>query len=203
MTNLKDINFGLNQYCGPSVLSALTGESTDRCAAVISAVSGRKEIKGVQTAHLMEAFRRLRFDTIKIDSIGRTLYGTLLKLSDNDGFYIVIVPHHFVAIEIINNQIYLVDNHSKSPLLANSSARLSQKVEAVYRITPKAIPKFIRSEIKIERIIQGANFKIDIISHNYYENKNDDTEYHLGHIYFKDDLELEWVIKAILNTKKI
>lgn len=55
MTNLKDINFGINQYCGPAVLSALTGESTDRCAAVISAVSDRKEIKAVQRQHLIDA----------------------------------------------------------------------------------------------------------------------------------------------------
>ncbi len=42
-TNLKDINFGINQFCGPAVISVLTGKSTDECASVIMAITGRSE----------------------------------------------------------------------------------------------------------------------------------------------------------------
>lgn len=188
MTNLKEVNFGLNQYCGPSVLSALTGESTDRCAAVISAVSGRQEIKAVQVEHLLEAFRRLRFTTEKIEVPGTTLYGKLLALSNKDGMYVVLVPHHVVAIEVNNKEIYLVDNHSKAPLPANSSARLMQKVEGVYKVSRKSEPKFIRSHIIIgEDVVHN---RILITSNNIYENLDDNTAVKLGEFRFKDKKEL-------------
>ncbi len=62
MTNLKDINFGLNEYCGPAVLSALTGESTDRCASVIMSITGKTVVKAVDFDDLVKAFKKLRFD---------------------------------------------------------------------------------------------------------------------------------------------
>ena len=103
MTNLHEVNFGLNQFCGPSVMSALTGKSTDECAAVISAVSGRQEIRAVAIAHLIEAFKRLRFDMTKIDRQGYTLFGNLSALSTHKGMYIIVVPKHVVAVEVTDD----------------------------------------------------------------------------------------------------
>lgn len=194
MTNLKDINFGLNQYCGPSVLSALTGESTDRCAAVISSISGKKEIRAVEWHHLTQAFEKLRFNVTKVEH-GRTLYGTLLMLADNDGFYIIGVPKHVVAIEVTNNQIYLIDNHSKSPLPADSSARLMQKVDAAYKVTPKDPPVFLGASIRLDRSVNGSNNRIDIYSVNRYKNPEDDNQFKLGSFVYKDDLELHQIIE--------
>ena len=195
MTNLKEINFGLNQFCGPAVMSALTGKSTDECAAVISAVSGRQEIRAVAIAHLIEAFKRLRFDMKPIDRTAYSLFGNLSSLSDKPGMYIVLVPKHVVAVEVTEDlHLYLVDNHSKSPLPAESSARLSQKCEAVYKITERPQPKFERTTIEIEKLYSN---NIRIKARDIYENYEDNVVRYLGQFTFRDNEEMNAVISKL------
>lgn len=197
MTNLHEINFGLNQFCGPSVMSALTGKSTDECAAVISAVSGRQEIRAVQISHLIEAFARLRFDMTLQSKAGYTLFGNLSALSTHKGMYIIVVPKHVVAVEVTDDyKIYLVDNHSKQPLPAEGSARLSQKCEAVYKIIEKAKPKFLETQISIEKMY-GNNIRIK--AYDMYENSEDNVTRHLGQFTFKDRLELAAILRILDN----
>lgn len=199
MTNLHEVNFGLNQYCGPAVLSAITGESTDRCAAVISAVSGKKVIKGVQASHLKEAFRRLRFDVININPVGvfsSRLHGLIMELSNSDGFYIIIVPGHFIAIEVLKGQVYLVDNASKSPLPANSSARLMQRVEHVFKVIPRDTPKFIQSIIQVNENVNS----IDIYRVNIFENDEDNTRVLIGNIRYSNKIEYQEIIIALAGA---
>ena len=197
MTNLKEINFGINQYCGPAVLSALTGESTDRCAAVISAVSGKREIKAVELGHLKEALKKLRFDVEETNFGGSTLYGTLYRMHTFDGLYIISVPHHVVAVEVKGTEIYICDNHCKTPLDIKQSVRLTQKVNSVLKVTPKSPPVFIGSSIRLDRNYRGTNFEINIFSVNRYENSEDDNQYSLGTIRYKDNLELKWILEAL------
>src|ERR1035437_10016730 len=147
--SLQVVNFGLNQYCGPAVLSALTGESTDRCAAVISAVSGKKEIKAIEQTHIKEALKRLRFDVTDTDFGGSTLYGTLYRMYNHNGLYVVMIPHHVVAVEVKDNEIFICDNHTKTPLDIKQSARLTQRVELVWKVTAKNPPKFVKNEIEL------------------------------------------------------
>ncbi len=196
MTNLKDINFGINQYCGPAVLSALTGESTDHCAAVISIVSGRKEIKAVNKEHLREALKKLNFNVSQTSFDSSTLYGSLVRMYMYDGLYIVFVSGHVVAIEIRDNKIYICDNHTKTPIDINQSARLTQKVVEVWKVTRKVAPKFIRAEV---RIIRNINNTLDIISYSHHENREDDFTFKLGSIKFTDKLELRQIVEALKN----
>lgn len=194
MTNLKDINFGLNQYCGPSVLSSLTGESTDRCAAVISAVSGKKEIKAVQKTHIVEALKRLRFSVENLDG-GSTLFGVINRLHDKDGMYIIFVPSHVVAIEVKNEEIYICDNHTKTPIDIRQSARLTQRVDSVLKVVAKNPPKFVRSEIKILLWPNGNNAQLQKL--NIYENSDDNTLIQIGQLRYDSYRELQEIINKL------
>jgi len=193
MTNLKEINFGLNQYCGPAVLSALTGESTDRCAAVISSVSGKREIKAVERGHLRESLKRLRFNVEETIFGGSSLYGILYRMHTHDGLYVIFVPHHVIAVEVKGTEIYICDNHTKTPLDIKQSARLTQKVEDVWRVTAKSLPKFLRSEIKVH---QGFT-SIDILRFNVYENEEDNNKEIMGSIRTSSYNEIREIIKAL------
>lgn len=195
MTTLKEINFGLNQYCGPAVLSALTGKSTDECAAIISSVSGRAEIKAVAKEHLKEALKRLKFDVEETSFASSTLYMTLFRIHDYDGLYVVFVPRHVIAIEVLGNQIFICDNHCKTPLDTRQSSRLTQHVELVWRVFPHPIPTFIRSEIRVEK--QEDLRRLDIIEDNYYENETDNIELMIGSIRYRDNEQLRVIIKAL------
>ena len=193
-TNLKEVNFGLNQFCGPAVISALTGKSTDECAAVISAVSGRQEIRGVQVAHLIEAFKRLKFDMAKIDSYGYSLFGNLNVLASKPGMYIVLVPKHVVAVEVTEDKhLFLVDNHSKSPIPAEGSARLSQRCEGVYKIIEMPKPVFIETRIEITKSYNN----IFIVARDIFNTET--VNRRLGQFTFKDDKELDFIANRLYH----
>lgn len=198
MTNLKDVNFGINQFCGPAVLSALTGESTDRCAAVISAVSGAKVIKAVQREHLKEALKRLRFDVNETNFSGSTLFGVLYRMHSHDGLYVVFVPHHVIAIEVKGTEIYICDNHSKTPLDIKQSARLTQRVEQVLKVSRKEAPKFIKSELEVLRFSDLK--KIELNRKNEYECKEDNTKEFMGYLYIRDEDELRELIAKLIEV---
>lgn len=198
MTNLKDIT-GINQYCGPAVLSALTGESTDRCAAVISTISGRKEIKATQREHLVEAFKRLRFDVKETIFSGSTLFGTLHRMHTHNGLYVVFVPEHVIAVEVIGTEIYICDNHTKTPLDIKQSSRLTQKVHSVLQIIPRDPPKFVKSEIMLTKSFN----KIEVTRVNKYVNTDDNTQYSLGYIKYADVSELEQIINKLAKIGEL
>jgi hypothetical protein len=200
MTNLKEIH-GLNTFCGPAVLSALTGRSTDECASVIQAITGQTTIKGVYVRDMVRALNKLKFDIVHVDG-GRTLYGTIIRLSNQDGFYIIVVPHHYVALEVVNKQAYLIDNHSKQPLIASSSARLMQRVEQVLKVIKKEEPKFIGSQIRLDRVMDYKNnaVQLNIFRISRYENPSDDVEMKVGTINFKTIEDLVEVIKSLAAT---
>jgi len=134
MTNLNSVNIGQNKYCGPAVLSILTGKGTDECARVISRINGQYNVVGVLLNDLLRAADQLGFDQKRIEPAG-SLYGTLVRLAVNgDGMYIITVPNHFVAIEVNNKKVYFCDNHTKEPMPASASARLLQKVLGVNQV---------------------------------------------------------------------
>lgn len=195
MTELKPINFGMNKFCVPSVMSSLTGMSTDECAAAISAVNGRKEIKAVNIPDIIAVFKRLRFEIEEITSQARTLYGSLNRLSSSDGLYLILVPHHIVAIRIHEGQIQICDNASREPLDARSSARLTQSVDKIFKVSPRQPPVFVFSEILVEK--SKYYNKLDIKRINHYRNHEDNTENSLGYVSFKDGAELTGIVSAL------
>ena len=199
MTNLKEVNFGINQYCGPAVLSALTGESTDRCAAVISAVSGRREIRAVDRADLKEALKRLKFDITETKFGGGTLFGTLHRMYNKNGLYIVFVPHHVVAVEVKDSQIYICDNHTKTPIEIKQSARLMQKCQDVWEVTPHPIPKYLRTEIRIFQGFKG----IDIFRKLIYENEEDNITEVIGNIRSISNSEIFKIVEELDNWVQV
>jgi len=140
MTNLNEVTFGLNRYCGPSVLSILTGKDTDTCAKAISAVSGQRVVRGAQVSHILRALDKLGFDQIRKPLIARTLFGCLNALVNFDGFYLIVVPDHIVAIEIKEKSIYFCDNHTGKPIKAEASARLTQEVMDIYYVKERPKP---------------------------------------------------------------
>jgi len=137
MTKLKAVNIGMNKYCGPAVLSILTGRNTDECAKVIRSINGSYEVAGVQLNHLLQAAVKMGFTHEMIPTQG-SLYRMLLGLAKREGFYIITVPSHFIVIEVNNKDIFFCDNHTKEPIKAAASARLMQECLACYRVARRA-----------------------------------------------------------------
>ena len=195
MNELKSVNFGLNKFCVPSVMSALTGRSTDECATVITSINGRKEIKAVDIPDIIAAFKRLRFVVEEQPIPARTLYGVLSRLSTNDGLYLIVIPRHIVAIRVEAGQVQLVDNASKEPLDASASARLTQQVDKIFKVTPKPQPVFLFTEIAVNKDKYLDRLSINRISR--YENKEDDVTGSVGYIYYNGKDELKRIVEEL------
>lgn len=158
MTNLKPVTEGFNRFCGPAVLSILTGKSTDECASVITKINGKYNVTGVELSDLIKAAERLGFITKHVTPSG-SLYRTLTSIIKNDGMYIVTVPNHFVCVEVNDKKIYFCDNHTKEPIPAASSARLGQQVLALVKVTKN--PNFVEHKkpepVIIEPVVRVAS----------------------------------------------
>src|SRR5215471_5770262 len=173
MTKLKRVNDGFNKYCGPAVLSILTGHDTDTCARIIGSINGRYEVTGVTVEHLLVAANRLGFAAEKVSTEG-TFFRTLVMLAQQNGIYVVMVTGHFVVIEIADNKIYFCDNHTKEPISAAASARHMQACLGAYRIVKK--PDFKEPVVKeptVEfKVIKQKTYddlwQIDVIRHTVY-----------------------------------
>lgn len=201
MTKLKPVNIGMNTYCGPAVLSILTGKNTDDCVAAIRKVYPQYAGAEVPYDTLLAAADRLGFDSKRVPA-ANSLYGTLVRLAAEDGIYIILVPRHVVTIEVQNKTAFFCDNHTKEPIPAASSARLMQKVLDAHKITERPRPPEPPKPVYIESmytIALGAN-RIDIFKKDIYENHKDNKELLMNSIRCKDTEERDKVIEALKET---
>lgn len=130
---MHNVSFGKNLFCGPSAVSAIAGITTDEAASILSRITGKRKITGVYLDELKKAFEFLGYKVQDQNLSARTVYGCLFGLR-TDGYYVFMVPRHFIAIEVNGSHKYICDNHSKNPINASSSARLGDKAIACFRI---------------------------------------------------------------------
>lgn len=211
MTNLKDLKEGYNKYCGPAVLSILTGKNTDECAYVIGSVTGNYKTTGVYPKDLLKAAEQLGFTYEQVRCGGESLFKSLFLIVKTDGMYIVEVGTHYVVLEVRENQIFLCDNHTKSPIHAASSARLMQEVKCVYRVFAKEVPE-PEPEPELEKppepvllstslnVIKMVNHRgqvtIGISRHCVYANRNDDKIWEVA-LFTIEETEVDQLIDKL------
>jgi len=205
MTNLKPVTEGFNKFCGPTVLSILTGKFTDECAQVISRINGQHNVTGVQLSDLLKAADRMGFDTRTISPQG-SLYRSLTTLVKMNGIYIITVPRHFVCIEVKDGKIYFCDNHTKEPIPAASSSRLMMPVLAINQVIererPPEPPKPILTgtELKVFKHAEtDGSFTVTINRVSKYDIVPDQTE-ELAQFTIKDDLEYSNFVNKIYRS---
>lgn len=198
---LGSVNIGSNKYCGPAVLSILTGKTTDECARVISSINGKYTIEGVTLTHLIEAANRLGFDCESIDP-SSTLFGTLIKLCRNDGIYIVTVTGHFVCIEVDKGKIFFNDNHVKEPMPAASSARLQQACKAVHKVTKRREPVLTSSKVVaiVHQDHLEPEIRVEVVQQIKYDVEKYNRNVIIAWLKFNNQSELEEFIASLSNS---
>lgn len=190
----------MNKFCGPAVLSILTGKSTDECARVISRINGQYNVAGVRLSDLLKAADKLGYDQYPAIP-ANSLYGTIVRLTlaNDDGMFIITVPNHFVVIEIKDKKAFFCDNHTKEPIPAASSARLGQPVlnanKVFKRIEPPPPPEPVLLRREYRAVISNNRISIDLT--RIYLNGEDNRTEQIGFIQAQDDSELNEILKAI------
>lgn len=194
--SLNAVTIGQNRYCGPAVLSILTGKSTDECANVISSINGKYTIEGVELRHLLEAANRLGFDCESIVP-ANSLFGTLIRLAPSEGIYIVTVTGHFVVIEVADKKIFFCDNHTKEPMPAAASARLQQKVKAVHKVVKRREPVLLQSKTLSRRNNMSDGIEIEISKVYIYDIEKYNRTVAVARLFFSSQASLNEFITSM------
>lgn len=196
---MRSANIGDNKYCGPTVLSILTGKSTDECASVLSFVTGRSNITLVRMSELKACLSKMRYEYVE-KAYDCSLYSLFMQISKETGFYIVELPQHVVAIEVdTQGRVYLCDNHTKEPINGAASARLGQRAQVCYKVTPKPDPVYVQSQIELIQSKSYGRVTLSLAMWDIYENEEDNIRRDIGTLYAKDENELKLIRDEMLR----
>ena len=207
MTTLNRVNEGFNKYCGPAVLSILTGKSTDECASVIGSINGQYNVAGVTLNHLLLALDRLGFDQKCIHSQtdgSYSLYGLITRIVSTNGMYVIMLPKHFVCIEVKDKQVYFCDNHTKEPIPAASSARLMQKIVAAYQVVERPKPVLISEHFSVLKETSAYRtddmIRVKIYKHKDYDQPQYNTRLNIAMFNVNNREELEQIASKLTEN---
>lgn len=141
MNNMNPIQFGSNKFCGPSVISSITGLNTDLVVKEVNKLRNKPFYTTVRGMYMHEIQSVLSTLQVKTEMQGeayrkQSLFRLLFHLPD--GLYIIQVPGHFILIESVTESgkttKFVLDNHTKVPINLGSSARLQQEVVLVVKV---------------------------------------------------------------------
>jgi len=160
---MNNVTFGSNIYCGPSVLSVLTGKSTDFTAQVLSRVMGKSNITKVSVPALLQSIDLLGFKSEPIETLSdASLFATFHSIYNKDGLYMIILPKHVIAAEVISEKVQVCDNHTKEPMNAAAFARLGQRCVQVFKVETK--PVILEVSSRIVTTLTGLELKVERVT---------------------------------------
>lgn len=133
-TKLNSVN-GANIFCGPAAISTIAGISTDEAARLVQeARYSRQDVRAMYLSEVMSVLNKLGWRTNQIRVPAGTSLFFFLSTMKEDGYYLLLLPSHFVVIEKLGSQRVFCDNHTKQPMNAASSARNMQEVRAAIKV---------------------------------------------------------------------
>jgi len=93
----------VNNYCGPAVISAVTGMTTGEAARLIRHVSGQKMVKGSHTFHVLRALSLCNIQNVKTTVVTRPTLAQWLKgskdIRTSGRVFLIVAGNHFQLVE--------------------------------------------------------------------------------------------------------
>ena len=144
---IKSINHGVtkadkNRYCGPSVISAITGMTTGEAARLIRHVGGRKSIKGSTTWEVKRSLdlcgiesKRTTFGLTLGRSKGVTLAGWLkgtVKERTADRVFLIVAGWHW---QLVQGRRYVCGIVGDVVSIKDKKIKRRARVAEVYELT--------------------------------------------------------------------
>lgn len=189
---MRAVRQGSNIYCGPAVLSVLTGKTVDEIASILRYITGRREIDAISTLEIEAALKHMRytFTAVAVDS---SMYSLFMQIHSKDGFYLIHLPNHYAAIEVADKKVWFCDNHTKEPMNGASSARLGQRVNRAYKVELKPDPVLVREEIRLDVQKYISSIRVDIYRDKIYQVEEDNETQAMGSFQVRNEEELSRV----------
>lgn len=133
-----------NQYCGPAVISSVTGCTTDEAAKLIRTISGQRAVRGAATRHVLEVFSQHWGVTNKplFDAHWRTPRNQLptlagwLRLNKHrrtaGRVFLIVAGNHF---QLVSGRKYVCGITRDVVSIKDDKVKRRARVSAVYELT--------------------------------------------------------------------
>lgn len=141
--NLRPVNSKGNSYCGPAVISAVTGISTDEAARVIRETSGVRAVRGTFAHQIEAAFYRLGyslrpFPNYHNDTVLRPTLAAWLRRSIEERkagrIFLVSAGHHW---QLISGRRYVCGRTKQIVSIRDKQVKRRARVKSVYEIVKR------------------------------------------------------------------
>jgi len=167
--NIKPVNNGKkaadrNRYCGPAVISAVTGMTTSEAARLIRHVGGRKSIKGSTTHEVIRSLemcgikgQRKTFGLTLDRSSGVTLAGWLkatVKERTASRVFLIVAGWHW---QLVQGRRYVCGIVGDVVSIKDKKIKRRARVAEVYELTSMGAITTPSEAIKPKRVACGAD----------------------------------------------
>ena len=167
--NIKSVNHGntaadRNRYCGPAVISAVTGMTTGEAARLIRHVGGRKSIKGSTSWEVKRSLElcgiesnRQTFGLTLNRSSGVTLAGWLkatVKERTANRVFLIVAGWHW---QLVQGRRYVCGILGSPASIKDKRIKRRARVSEVYELTSMGAITTPSEAIKPKRVACGAN----------------------------------------------
>ena len=146
---IKPVNHGStprdkNRYCGPSVISAITGMTTGEAAAQLRAVSGKRAITGTCTSWVRAVLRRNNIEMLSCRDVwniklnrtdGVTLAGWLkhtVKDRNADRVFLLVAGWHW---QLVQGRRYVCGQTRQIVSIRDKRVKRRARVAEVYELS--------------------------------------------------------------------
>ena len=126
-----------NSYCGPAVISSLTGCTTAQAAQILREVSGKTMIKGTTNRQMINALSKFNFDVLSMKFTKGIKLGAWLRATENmrqdlSKAYLLAVDHHWI---LIQGNKYVCGIIKNVVSVKNENIKIGGVVESVYEVS--------------------------------------------------------------------
>lgn len=124
-----------NRYCGPAVISAVTGMNSGEAARLIRSVSGQRAVRGAHTTHVRRAMKLCGIQSIYQRCTPKITLAAWLRESKDmrttGRVFLVVAGHHF---QLIEGRRYVCGRTRDIVSIKDKQVKRRARVEEVYEL---------------------------------------------------------------------
>ena len=173
----------VNNYCGPAVISAVTGMTTGEAARLIRHVSGQKMVKGSHTFHVLRALSLCNIQNVKTTVVTRPTLAQWLKgskdIRTSGRVFLIVAGNHF---QLVEGRRYVCGRTRDIVSVRSKLVKRRCRVETVHELINEGriqIPNAARKPVdyaasnraKAQRLAKKMDVKINIERYYDYDNR--------------------------------
>jgi len=188
MVKIKPVNnttSDTNRYCGPAVISAVTGMTTGEAARLIRHVSGQRKVTGSHTFHVLRAMSLCNIQNVKTTVTTKPTLAQWLKgskdIRTSGRVFLIVAGNHF---QLVEGRRYVCGRTRDIVSVRSKYVKRRCRVETVHELInegkiqipnaarkPKTVDHAASNRAKAQRFAKKLDVKINIERYYDYDNR--------------------------------